>query len=100
MPDSTVVTNDLSSFWMPFTANRQFKKNPRPSYNLYILYTVKCRFSKKMDRPKPLAKMEKFAKTEQLANFKNHEILHLIFENFQMFSTNQLEVCTSYLLSL
>ena len=22
-------TNDLSAFWMPFTANRQFKKNPR-----------------------------------------------------------------------
>ena len=29
MPDSTIVPNDLSSFWMPFTANRQFKKNPR-----------------------------------------------------------------------
>ena len=65
-----------------------------------VCNTVKCRFSKKMDRPKPLAKTEKFAKTEKLANFKNHEILHLIFENFQMFSTNQLEVCTSYLLSL
>ncbi|SFC00860.1 beta-alanine--pyruvate transaminase [Devosia psychrophila] len=24
-----VVPNDLSAFWMPFTANRQFKKNPR-----------------------------------------------------------------------
>jgi beta-alanine--pyruvate transaminase len=23
------VPNDLSAFWMPFTANRQFKKNPR-----------------------------------------------------------------------
>lgn len=21
--------NDLNAFWMPFTANRQFKKNPR-----------------------------------------------------------------------
>ena len=29
MPDSTIVPNDLSSFWMPFTANRSFKKNPR-----------------------------------------------------------------------
>ena len=29
MPDSTIMPNDLSSFWMPFTANRQFKKNPR-----------------------------------------------------------------------
>ena len=29
MPDSTIVPNDLSSFWMPFTANRQFKNNPR-----------------------------------------------------------------------
>jgi beta-alanine--pyruvate transaminase len=26
---STVAPNDLSAFWMPFTANRQFKKNPR-----------------------------------------------------------------------
>lgn len=25
----TPVPNDLSAFWMPFTANRQFKKNPR-----------------------------------------------------------------------
>ncbi len=25
----TVKTNDLESFWMPFTANRQFKKTPR-----------------------------------------------------------------------
>ncbi len=25
----TAVPNDLSSFWMPFTANRAFKKNPR-----------------------------------------------------------------------
>ncbi|MCJ8324258.1 MAG: aspartate aminotransferase family protein [Rhizobiales bacterium] len=30
MPDnSNVVPNDLSAFWMPFTNNRQFKKNPR-----------------------------------------------------------------------
>ena len=29
MPDSTILPNDLSSFWMPFTANRSFKKNPR-----------------------------------------------------------------------
>jgi beta-alanine--pyruvate transaminase len=27
--NSVVVPNDLSAFWMPFTANRQFKKNPR-----------------------------------------------------------------------
>lgn len=26
---STPVPNDLSAFWMPFTANRQFKKSPR-----------------------------------------------------------------------
>jgi beta-alanine--pyruvate transaminase len=26
---SNPVPNDLSAFWMPFTANRQFKKNPR-----------------------------------------------------------------------
>ena len=26
---SNVVPNDLSAFWMPFTANRQFKKAPR-----------------------------------------------------------------------
>ena len=26
---SAVVPNDLNAFWMPFTANRQFKKNPR-----------------------------------------------------------------------
>ncbi len=26
---SAVAPNDLSAFWMPFTANRQFKKNPR-----------------------------------------------------------------------
>ena len=24
-----VTPNDLRAFWMPFTANRQFKKNPR-----------------------------------------------------------------------
>ena len=30
MSNSTaVVPNDLSAFWMPFTANRQFKKSPR-----------------------------------------------------------------------
>ena len=30
MPDSfDPMPNDLSSFWMPFTANRQFKQNPR-----------------------------------------------------------------------
>ena len=66
--------------------------------NNYV--TVWLRFSKKMGRPKTLAKTEEFAKTEKLANFKNHEILHLIFENFQMFSTHQIEVCTPYLLSL
>jgi len=27
--DTPKVPNDLSAFWMPFTANRQFKKNPR-----------------------------------------------------------------------
>ena len=63
-------------------------------------YTVQLRFSKKMGRPKTLAKTEEFAKTEKLANFKNHEILHLILENFQMLSTHQIEVCTPYLLSL
>ena len=26
---ATVVPNDLESYWMPFTANRQFKKTPR-----------------------------------------------------------------------
>lgn len=26
---TTIAPNDLSAFWMPFTANRQFKKNPR-----------------------------------------------------------------------
>jgi beta-alanine--pyruvate transaminase len=26
---SNPVPNDLSAFWMPFTANRQFKQNPR-----------------------------------------------------------------------
>ena len=26
---STKVPNDLGPFWMPFTANRQFKANPR-----------------------------------------------------------------------
>ena len=30
MPDTyNPAPNDLSSFWMPFTANRQFKENPR-----------------------------------------------------------------------
>lgn len=30
MPDNNnVAPNDLSAFWMPFTSNRQFKKNPR-----------------------------------------------------------------------
>jgi len=27
--DTPKVPNDLSAFWMPFTSNRQFKKNPR-----------------------------------------------------------------------
>ena len=26
MPDSTNLPNDLSSYWMPFTANKKFKK--------------------------------------------------------------------------
>lgn len=29
MSTTTVVPNDLNAFWMPFTANRQFKKSPR-----------------------------------------------------------------------
>ncbi|WP_019643922.1 aspartate aminotransferase family protein [Novispirillum itersonii] len=29
MPDSLNTPNDLAPFWMPFTANRQFKSNPR-----------------------------------------------------------------------
>lgn len=27
--DSSPIPNDLAAFWMPFTANRAFKKNPR-----------------------------------------------------------------------
>ncbi len=29
MSEKNVIPNDLSAFWMPFTANRQFKKAPR-----------------------------------------------------------------------
>lgn len=29
MSTTNVVPNDLNAFWMPFTANRQFKKSPR-----------------------------------------------------------------------
>jgi beta-alanine--pyruvate transaminase len=29
MPDTVRVPNDLDSFWMPFTASRRFKDNPR-----------------------------------------------------------------------
>ncbi|WP_299347586.1 aspartate aminotransferase family protein [uncultured Maritalea sp.] len=29
MTDATTVPNDLNAFWMPFTSNRQFKKQPR-----------------------------------------------------------------------
>ena len=30
MPDNTTaIPNDFNAFWMPFTANRQFKSNPR-----------------------------------------------------------------------
>ncbi|MBA5778818.1 aspartate aminotransferase family protein [Stappia sp. F7233] len=29
MSHSALATNNLEAFWMPFTANRQFKKNPR-----------------------------------------------------------------------
>ena len=30
MPETTrATTNNLEAFWMPFTANRQFKKAPR-----------------------------------------------------------------------
>ena len=28
-PQTRIGTNNLEAFWMPFTANRQFKKNPR-----------------------------------------------------------------------
>src|SRR5579871_5070459 len=28
-PSATSIPNDLSAFWMPFTANRAFKKRPR-----------------------------------------------------------------------
>ena len=27
--DRKPAPNDLNAFWMPFTSNRQFKKNPR-----------------------------------------------------------------------
>ena len=30
--DRTQVPNDLNAFWMPFTANRQFKAAPRMLY--------------------------------------------------------------------
>ena len=82
------------NIWVPIILVRKNIPKRSGSTKFFIDITVKCRFSKKMDRPKPLAKLEKFAKTEELANFKNHEILHLIFENFQMFSTHQIEVCT------
>ena len=97
-----MVDNLVQNFQIKPT-NSEVMPNFRKTHNSYRMLlcgTVEIQFSKKMDRPKPLAKLEKFAKTEQLANFKNHEILHLIFENFQMFSTHQIEVCTSYLLSL
>ena len=29
MSERTVAPNNLEAFWMPFTANRQFKSNPR-----------------------------------------------------------------------
>lgn len=29
MADGSISPNDLSAYWMPFTANRQFKSNPR-----------------------------------------------------------------------
>ena len=29
MPDTSPTPNDLNAYWMPFTANRQFKSNPR-----------------------------------------------------------------------
>ncbi len=29
MPQATTLPNDLSAYWMPFTGNRAFKKNPR-----------------------------------------------------------------------
>lgn len=29
MPDATLTPNDLEAYWMPFTANRQFKAAPR-----------------------------------------------------------------------
>eukprot|EP01037_Dinobryon_pediforme_P013421 gene13421-13535_t len=29
MPKTAAVPNDLDAFWLPFTANRSFKKNPR-----------------------------------------------------------------------
>ena len=28
-PDGSLSINDLDSLWMPFTANRAFKKRPR-----------------------------------------------------------------------
>ena len=93
---SLIRKNKLRSkiFLLKKFANFQISQNPLLKRRQFL------RFSKKINRPKPLAKTEKFAKTEKPANFKNHEILHLIFENFQMFSTHQIEVCTPYLLSL
>ncbi|HEY9163162.1 MAG TPA: aminotransferase class III-fold pyridoxal phosphate-dependent enzyme, partial [Magnetovibrio sp.] len=29
MPDNALTPNDLNAYWMPFTANRQFKTAPR-----------------------------------------------------------------------
>ena len=29
MSQPALTSNNLDAFWMPFTANRQFKKNPR-----------------------------------------------------------------------
>ena len=34
----TPMPNNLEAYWMPFTANRQFKKNPAENFSCEIFF--------------------------------------------------------------
>ena len=36
--NAKLATNDLEAFWMPFTANRQYKRAPRLLFSAEVMY--------------------------------------------------------------
>ncbi|MDA4844631.1 aspartate aminotransferase family protein [Hoeflea poritis] len=47
--NAPVTTNNLDAFWMPFTANRQFKKNPRMFVSADRMHYVTAEGNKVLD---------------------------------------------------